>query len=57
MLLEEGVEAVVNVILEILVGRSLGQNLLDDMLVILQNLLECVGLEVVARLQIDELAE
>ena len=57
LFLEERVEAVVDVILEVAVRRHLGKNLLDDVLVVLKNLVQCVRAETVARLQIDELAE
>ena len=45
LFLEERVEAVVDIVLEIAVGRHLGQNLLDDALVVLQDFFERVGAE------------
>ena len=57
LLLEEGVEAVVDVVLEVSVGRHLGQDLLDDALVVGEDLVEGVGAEGIAREQIDEFAE
>ena len=57
MLLEEGIEAVMDIVLEIAVGRYLGKDLLDDRLMVVKDLVQGVGLEAVARHQIDELAE
>ena len=57
LLLEEGIEAVVDIVLEVFVGRHLGQDLLDDALVVGENLVEGVGTERVACQQVDELTE
>ena len=57
VLLEERVEAMVHIVLEIFLRTNLGQNLLDDVLVVGQNLVEGVGLEVVAGLQVQKLPE
>ena len=47
----------VQVVLEIFHRTYLWQNLLDDVLMIAQDVVKFVCLEVVARLQVDELAE
>ena len=43
--------------MEILCRAGLGEDLLDDMLVVVQNLVQCVSPEVVASLQVQKLAE
>ena len=57
MFLEEGIEAVMDIVLEILVGGYLRENLFDDMLMVFENLLKGVRLEVVACKEVDELTE
>ena len=47
----------VDIVLEVFVGRHLGQDLLDDALVVGEDLVEGVGTERVARQQVDELTE
>ena len=51
------IEAVMDIVLEIAVGRRLRQNLLDDMLMVFEDFVEGVGTEVVVRHQVDELTE
>ena len=57
MLLEEGIEPVMDIVLKVSVGRHLRQNLLDDVLMILEDILQRVGLEVGASEEVEELAE
>jgi len=57
MLLEEGIETVVDVVLEIAAGGDIGQDLLDDLLVVVEDVVERVGLEVGASEEVEELAE
>ena len=46
-----------DIILEVAVGRHLGENLLDNTLMVFQNLVKGVGAEVITRHQIDEFTE
>ena len=55
MLLKEGIETMMDVILEILVWGNLGKYLFDDMLVIVENLVKRVGTEIISCKQIKEL--
>ena len=57
MFLEEGIESMMDIILEITIGRYLRQNLADYLLVTIDDIIERIGLEVIARKQIDKLAE
>ena len=57
VLLEEGVEAVVDVVLKVAGGGYLRQYLLDDALVVAEDLLKRVGAEGVARQEVDEFTE
>ena len=47
----------VQVVLEVFHRAHLWQNLLDDVLVVAQDFIECIWLETVASLQIDKLSE
>ena len=57
MFKEEGVEAMMDVVLEMFDGTCLGQYLFDDMLMVLDYLVKRVGSEIVACLQVQVLAE
>ena len=57
LLLEEGIETVVDIVLEVFVGRHLGQDLPGDALVVGEDLFEGVGAEGVVGQQVDELSE
>ncbi len=57
MLEEEGVETVVEIGLEILGRRHIGENLAHDVFVVVQDLITGVGLEMIACLQVDEFTE
>ena len=46
-----------DIVLKVSVRRHLWKDLLDNALMIFQNLFKCIGVEVVAREQVDELAE
>jgi len=57
MFLEERIETVMDIVLEILVGRDLRKDLFDDMLMGFEYLLKAVRLEVIACKEVDELTE
>ena len=54
---EEGIEAMMQIVLKVKLRRSLGKNLPPDVLVALQNVVERVSWEVVARLEVEKLSE
>ena len=54
---EEGEITMVQVFLEILPGAHLGKDGLENLLVVIEQIVNRVGTEIVARLQIDVLAE
>ena len=57
MLLEEGIETVMQIVLEIVHGTHLRQYLLDDVLMVGKYLIERVGAEVIACHQVEKLTE
>ena len=57
MFLEEWIETVMDIVLEIFVGRDLRKDLFDDMLMVFEDLFKAVRLEVVACKEVDELTE
>ena len=57
VLKEEGVEAVVQILLEMLRWADLGQDVLHDLFVVVQDVVERYRLEAVARLEVQELSE
>ena len=57
MFQEEWVKTMMDIVVKVLERTYLGQNGLDDMLMVVQNLAQRIGTKVVARLQVEKLSE